>query len=257
MVDAIAPLSFTPGLFDTAAIQIAEAQAQAAVAHTDPVVFLTEIAKKNDEANAHALDKTPPAPTSDVFNNSLLNVDPDVGQILDPTIDPSSFSAFQFSAGLTPAPTADSLRAQQLQDAATLQKDAVLLEEAAHATNHIPLTANASTVDLSVEAQGVVDGTRALTSAQLAQIGQLLQPIANAPLTPALLQHIEAQLAAQQNPIRLSLNTLALAMSFIAGMEPSSYHEIETIAAADDMEVTVEPALPIDRVAVEDSAILL
>ena len=66
-----------------------------------------------------------------------------------------------------------------------------------------------------------------------------------------------AQLAAQQNPIRLSLNTLALAMSFIAGMEPSSYHEIETIAAADDMEVTVEPALPIDRVAVEDSAILL
>ncbi|NBX02480.1 MAG: hypothetical protein EBR02_00150 [Alphaproteobacteria bacterium] len=265
MTDPIAAITSQPttGPFDTAAMQIAMAQAQAAAAHTNQLAFLKEIAKSNDETNAHALDGTPAtAPTEALFGSGLLNLPASEDPNIDPSADPTTLSLFtQFGADMTSA-TSDSVKAHQLHDMAVLQKDTELLEQAAYDKNHIPMNNNASTVDLSLQAQSIaqggttsINGSAAANSAQLAQLAAIVQPIANDQLTEALLQHIQAQLIAQQNPIQLNLNTLTLAMNFIASLQPSTYHTIENVVTQTDNKI-VAPITPIAAIGVENMAIL-
>jgi|GEM_PF-5387564 len=243
MADPISSATDTAGPFDTAQMQIAMAKAQAAAANANETAFLQEIAKANDEANAHALDPQPvPA------NNNLPGADPFGEPVADP-------SAFLTEFGAEPA----SSEAQQLHDIALLEKDAAFLEEAEDKHSHAPLGSRATTVDLTPEAQNIVNvssitDSETLTPTQLTQISDIIRPLGNAPLTPALLQQIQAQLAAAQNPIQLSLNTIARAMNFIAGMQTSPNHAVENAAIPNDNEV-VTPVSAIDRGGVEDSAI--
>lgn len=264
MIDLIAPISSQSlsGPFDTAAMQIAMARAQAIAAHTNELAFLQEIAKSNDENNAHALDDTSPAaPTETLLGNGLLNLPASEDPNIDPSADPTTLSLFsQFGADMT-STTSDSVKAHQVHDMAVLQKDVILLEQAAYDKNHIPMNDNASTVDLSLQAQSIaqggvipMNGLAATNSAQVAQLAAIVQPIVHDPLTMSLLQHIQAQLAAQQNPIRLNLNTITLALNFIASLQPSTYRTIENVVTQPDSKI-VAPILPIDAVAVEDSAI--
>ncbi len=260
MVDAIPPILTASGTFDTAAMQIAMAKAQAAANHVNEAVFLSEIAKSNDIANAKALDGTvQPLPTDNLFTNSLLNVDPAADPALDPTIDPSSFSIYLASKDFTNLTTSDSIKAQQLHDFGVLQKDAESLEKAAATDNHIPLGHSASTVDLSIEAQNIISEIATFspnnivpTQAQLAQIAGVVQPVTDEPLTATLLDHIQAQLNAAQNPIRLSLNTLAVAMNYIAAMQPATNHMVDNAPELVDKPAEVAPVRKTYEVAVED-----
>lgn len=239
-----------PGPFDTAAMQIAQARA-----HANEEAFLREIAKTNDESNAHALDEVDTAPPTQSFFSAAL---PDTDPQADPAADPTTLALFSIF-GEEGVSSDNKLKAQQLHDSAVLQKDMALLEEAANENSPLPLGDGASTVDLSPQAQDIISGLSAdalsLTPAQLAQLGDIIQPVADEPLTPALLQHIQSQLAANgQNPVALSLHTLTLAMNFIASMQPSSHHQVGHIVPKVNHQI-VAPVAAIDKVAVEDSAI--
>ena len=244
-----------------AAMQIAQARARAAAAHTNETAFLQEIARTNEETNAHALDRpAATAPRDPALGTAGSNLD----TFGNPTTAPSNLTFLtELGSNAANAASGDSAKAQQLHDLGMLQKDAVLLEEGGNTNNHIPLGSSASTVDLSPAAQSIANAGAAasttadtpLPSMQLAQMSSILQPLANEPLTPALLQQIQSQLTAGQNPLQLSLTTLALAMNLIAGMQTSPNHAMEnTFTTVDDH--SVAPVLAIDKVAVEDSAIL-
>ncbi|MDX1975573.1 MAG: hypothetical protein SFT92_07875 [Rickettsiales bacterium] len=263
------------GPFDTAAMQIALAKAHAAAGNGTEETFLREIAKSNEETNAHALDSTnsSPPPANNGFDNALLGVDPDAepvadpltGPFIDPSIDvPEDPLAFLTEMGSdTPTvATNGTLNSQQLHDLSILQRDAELLEEAANENTPIPLGNGASTVDLSQQAQDIVsetaapiDETAPISEAQLSRIATILQPVANEPLTPALLEQLQTQLNIAQQSTQLSLNTMIRAMNFIAGMQTSLHQAIEPSILPTNREVTVMPATAIDRAAVEDSAI--
>jgi len=257
MVDSI---TATTGPFDTAAMQITQAQAHAATTHANEVAYLQEIVKTNDATNAQALDSTTATPPPDPFlTNDLFNLD----AFGNPTAAPSNLAFLtEFDSTVANSPTSDSIKAQQLHDMGILQRDAVLLQDAAIANSHIPLNTGASTVDLSLPAQGLINGSTIastnspapLTPTQLTQIGNILQPIANQPLTPSLLEQIQTQLIVGQNPIQLSLSTITLAMNLIAALQPSPYHLVENTPTNIDSQV-VTAVTAVDKVAVEDSAI--
>lgn len=248
MVDSITSLALTSGPFDTAELQIAQALAQAATAHTNALAYLREVAKANDAANAHALDTRVVAPV-DTYGNL--------------TLAPSNLTFLtEFTPPLPSLVASDISNAQQLHDMGILQRDAVLLEETLNVSHPIPLSSGASTVDLSVAAQGASLGvarvsasiSAVFTPAQLTHISSILKPIANVPLTPKLLLKIQSQLSAGPSPMQLSLNTIALAMNLIAGMQPSPYHSVETVFNTEDHSV-VAPVSAIDAVAAEDMAL--
>jgi hypothetical protein len=254
MADPFTSVTATSGPFDTAAMQIALAQAQAAADHSNQLAFLREIAAANDDANAHALDSTITVPATDTFlSNGLLNLDPTI----DPAADPATLSLFsQFGADST---TEGSIKAQQLHDFAVLQKDAQLLEEAANENTPLPLSSGASTVDLSLQAQSIVAGTNvdllgALTAAQLAQAAAIIQPIADQTLTPELLQQIQTQLAAAQNPMQASISNLAFIFNYIAAMQPNPTRVMENTLPKANTQL-IAPVSAVARVAEEDSAI--
>lgn len=248
MVDFITPTA--PGPFDTAALQLAQAHAQAAATNSNQEAYLREIAKINEEANACALTgAAEERPEDNFFNNSLLNLDP----ALAPTDEPSILSIFnEVDAD---AAVDESIKARQLE---ILQKDAALLEEAANENNHIPLSSNASTVDLSPEVLGLVDALSAdaandptaLTPAQLARISETLQPVANEPLTPALLQQIQAQL-----PMPLNLYLISFAMNITAGTQANPYHMIENRLTPNNAVARVTPIAAIGDIALDGSMI--
>ncbi len=137
-----------------------------------------------------------------------------------------------------------------------MQKDAELLEEAANENRHPPLSNSASTVDLSVEARGLVEGNSSpaanasLTQSQLTRITNAIEPFANRPLTPAIAQQIQAQLATGPNPIQLSMNTIYLAMSLIASMQPSANHSLESTFSSKGNNMVVKPVVAIGRAAI-------
>lgn len=152
---------------------------------------------------------------------------------------------------------------EQLQAASILQKDVASLEEAANLTA-VPLSANTTTVDLSIEAQNIVNGLAPppvvatpapLTNLQLAQIGEVLQPAANQPLTPELVTQIQTQLNKGQNSVQLSLDMILQVMNYMAGLQNAASRLAEVKVEARDRTV-INPVSPIDRVAAEDSTIL-
>ncbi len=156
------------------------------------------------------------------------------------------------------------LTPQQLQEIGILQQDVLKLEEAEAFTLGIPLTSDATTVDLSLKAQNLAatgavptasdtsqanataststtaqanatTGNSQFTEAQLQKLGLILQPFANLPLNSNLLIQIQAQLTASQfNSQQLSLSTIFLALSYMAGYQAglrfkttTSYHPDE------------------------------
>lgn len=270
MTDPITLISGTTGPFDTAAMQIALANAQADAVNTSALALLQEVANTNDTFNADALGAAGAnvtAPTNNLFTNSLLSVDTSgtatttpADPFTNPFITPD-ITAFptEFGSDSATAISSGSVKAQQLHDLGVLQKDAAQLEEAANASNPVPLGSAASTLDLSPAAQGIV-GRNAVASvngfaplpAQLAQLSAILQPVANEPLTAALLQQIQEQLTAAQNPMQLSLN--AIVMSFIAAAQPNPSHEAVTTVSKVNAHM-VAPVAAIDGVAIEGSAI--
>ena len=168
----------------------------------------------------------------------------------------------EVSTNPTSATIGGNLTSQQLQEIGVLQQDALRLEDAAFVSNHIPLTNTATTVDLSLAAQGIAQvGTitpaQPLTAAQLAQIAQIIAPFLNEPLTPALLLQMQTQLNANQpNPIQLNMNILLLVQNFIGSFQAAQYKPAETKVAANENTETVAPVESVDRVAIEDNAIL-
>ena len=229
MVDSISAIQTTP--LDTPAMQFARASHAA---------FISEIVQAEIENNVSAID----APF--FVNQGLLEFNA-------PTL-----ALFNETVGADPASatiTGD-LTAEQLQEIAILRQDIAGLEEAANASNHIPLTTAASTLDLSLEAQAIADGSTIVptvnnpTPLQLEQLGAIFAPVANAPLTSPVLLQIQAQLTpAGLSPQLLSLNSIFLAQNYLSGVRKASNLE-------SDNKEKVAAISAIDRVAVEDSAIL-
>jgi hypothetical protein len=264
MVDSVGFIPAAAGPFDTATMQIVQAQAQAAFDHTNMLAFLKEIARINEETNAQALNSTTSPPVKDFLSGALLNLDPALDPSIDPSADPAVLPLFsQFGTDLKSTETSASVQAQQRHDAAILQKDAQLLEAAANDNSYTPLGSSASTLDLSVNAQNIVDGTATVYSLeslfsaerQLMNIGAMLRSVADEPLTPSLLQRIQSQLTAGQNPLQLSLNTMIVAMNFIAGMQSGGAHAARGNGMPDDKEMTVSSISSIERAAIENGAV--
>ena len=246
-----------PPSSDVAAMQ----HAQISAANTaNNAAFLSEIVQANLETGVAAFD-----PRQANTPNDFSSGDPLL------SLDTPSLSLFNEIGG-DPRSTniTGNLTAQQMQAIGILLKDEQGLEEAANLISPIPLTSGATTVDLSVEAQNIAFGLNTvapagalpppLTPTQLEQIGAILAPLANAPLTQPLLLQIQAQLTATGlGPLQFSLSTLVLVMNYMAAMQPAATHvtaENKNERVESEDEETVAPAASIDRVAVEDNAIL-
>jgi hypothetical protein len=165
------------------------------------------------------------------------------------------------------------LTSEQLQEIAVLQADALKLEQASLLSSSLPLANSAATVDLSLEAQEIVLGNGnnlnnlaaginsngGLTQAQLDEIAQVVAPFINEPLTPELLLRIQAQLANSRivNPTQLSLSTLILVQSYLAGLQPAPASVTQANAEADYEEPgRVNPVAATVKVAAEDVSII-
>ena len=169
------------------------------------------------------------------------------------------------------------LTTQQLQAIGILQEDAQKLEEAAGLTLSTPLAEAAATVDLSLEAQNIADGlipsqslsadaqiaagtNTVLTTAQLQQIGTVLAPLANQPLTQDLFIQLQTQVAnAGFSPLQFSLRTIFLALQYIAEILPATPETIARsgVKATEEMdsEMTVVPVSDVGATAVENDAL--
>jgi len=236
--------------------------AQIQLALTEALTASSQTTQATNEANnnsflpaitqAAADSVLPSTPNGFSVVDSLLNIDT-------PTL--SLFNEVGTSP-TNPNLTGD-FTTQQLQEVGILKADALALEETANVSTPIPLTGAASTVDLSVQAQAIANGAAPvtpLTAAQLGQIGAILTPLANAPLTPSLVLQIQAQLTASElSPLQFNLNTIQLVMSYMAGLQAAP---IDAMNAAKMSNVANEnvaidaPVSALDKVAVEDSAIL-
>lgn len=237
----------TNGQFDTAALQLAQGRARAIAANSNEEAFLREISRGNDAVNSSTLVTTDIQDGNDIFANNNL---PNFSSSAEPAISPSTLALFsQLGSELS----TDSLKAQQLHELGILQKDAELLEEAANENRHPPLSNSASTVDLSIEARDLVNGNPppssniSLTQSQLTRITNAMEPFANRTLTPAIAQQIQVQLATGPNPIQLSMNTIYLAMSLIASMQPSTSYSLENTFTSRGNNIIVKPVVAIGR----------
>lgn len=242
MVDTLITFQPLAGPFDTALLQLTQARAQALAANANEVAFLQALADNNEQTNARLLS----SPDTSAPTDALLGTPPDA----ETPGDHETLTLFSvFGKDISNPANSDEVKAQQLHDLGILQRDVALLELAAHTENHIPLGTDASTVDLSPEAQTIVQSTSGvsasademLTPQQLSNISEILQPFAHQPLTPTLLQSIQAQLAAQHHHIHLSLNMLAQVMGHIGGMQSSPYHLPDTSPTWDEQGGAVAP----------------
>jgi len=231
--------------------------------------FLAASVENDVLSSSGLLSTTTPAATqNDAFlNEGLLSTNTETLSLLNGI-------GSEFVTGQIPA----DLTSQQLHDLGILKEDVLKLEEAATLSATLPLTAGTTTVDLSAEAQvlanalvGVNNVTNAngavaaaanvpvpLTPQQVQQAAAILAPLANQPLSAALLAQIQTQLATQISPLQFNLNTLFFVMSYIAAMQPASVNAVHTeheeIVANTDEDVA--PVASTDKVAEEDSAIL-
>ena len=245
MTDSISAIQAAP--LNTLAMQLAQASNAAYIAE------IVQAAVENSLLTSSAGQVKQPV---DVLANrfpaeGLLNMDTPTLTLLNTIvgIDPTS-------ANIT-----GNLTAEQIQEIGILQQDMLGLEAAASAVDHSVLTTAATTVDLSLEAQAIASGATAassvavnasvsLTPVQLQQLSAIFAPIANQPLTPTLLLQIQNQLtAAGLSPQLLSLNAIFLAQNYMAGEKRANNSNNAN-------EQTVAAVSPVDRVAVEDSAIL-
>lgn len=155
--------------------------------------------------------------TDVVANESLINLDTTTFLLLNKTI--SDLGVTGIGGNLT---------SRQVEASDILQQDVLGLEEAAIAPRLRALTNEASTVDLSPQAQAIAsspvavsptassDGLPALAAAQLQKFSAIIAPLANLPLTSTLLQQIQIQLAAAQLPAQLlTLNSIFLVQNYL------------------------------------------
>jgi len=246
---------------NTPAIQFALATSVQANAANN-AAFLTEIAQTVVSNDLQLLDNNQATTPLDVSTNEgLLSLNTPALSLLN-------------EIGANPGSTnsTGNLTTQQLQEIGILLKDEQGLEAAANLGSNIPLAGGVTTVDLSVAAQAIVDGVSTaapgnapnpLITTQLGQIGAILAPLVNEPLTQPLFLQLQAQLtAAGVSPQQFSLNTIFLVMSYIAAMQPAPIAAVidanknSQVKVESKDEETVAPAVSVDRVAVEDSAIL-
>ena len=263
MTDSISTIHAPPPAIDTPAVQYAHASTHPAAAKTDAVANATLI---NQMAVASAENA---AITNDILmlGNTQANTQADLyaheGVV---NLDTTTFLLLNnLSASLGAGTIGGNLTAEQLQASDILQQDVLGLEQAAQSTTHIALTDAASTVDLSLAAQSIASGVstvasvntviptsdlNALTPTQLKQLSDILAPVANQPLTQALLTQIQSQLAAiQVLPQQLTLSTIFLVQNYMAG-------EHTTNSSIQKKKETVAPVGSIDKVASEDVAII-
>ena len=269
MTDSITPIQTATQPIDTPAMQFAHASALAASnqANEANIVFLTDIAQAEVANYLSVLDGSPPnAQTNVAANDSLLSTD---------NLTLSLFNELVTTP--TKSSTITGLTSEQMQEISILQHDALALETTTTITNPIPLTTAASTVDLSTAAQSIANGVSTVapastviaaatatpvatvapannvttpTPVQLQQIAAIIAPVADQPLNQALLLQIQAQaLLAGISPQLLSMSAIFLAQNYLAG--------VHTVANTDNTnEEIVTPVSSIDRVAIEDSAII-
>jgi len=248
MVDSITAIQSAPPPGDTPA-----AQFSARTHHAVDPAFLAEIVQEEITSDLLNIgDSQTTAQINASANDGLLNLNTSTFALLGET-------------GTSPG----NLTAQQIQELSILQQDVLGLEEAANATATLPLASGATTVDLSVGAQNIANGVNtvavagalnSLTSAQLGQAAAILGPVANQPLTPNLLAQIQSQLTtAGAPPPQLNLNTIFMVLSYVATLQPVSNDAIKAgkiISAETTEKASIAPVSRLDRVAVEDSAIL-
>jgi len=242
-----------------------QALSQAQISAFLPFITFDQTANLAAPANSNESDQFAPllqqssTPVSDnIFvNDTLLSLNtPILSLFNDIRAQPGSASG------------TGNLTTQQIQDLNVLQQDIELLEEASLLTSPTLLANNTTTVDLSARAaelallnansNGNTQTEATLTAAQIQQAAAILQPLANQPLTPALLVQIQARLTATDvNPLGLTLNNLFMIMGTIASMQTAQTQTKANNAsdASTDTE-TVAPVGAVDRVAIEDSRIL-
>jgi len=261
MAESVTLVQATSPPIDTPAAQLALAASANANAANN-AAFLTEIAQTVVSNDLQLLDNNQTTTQPDVpANEGLLSLNTPALSLLN-------------EIGTAPGSTniTGNLTTQQLQDIGILLKDEQGLEAAANLSSNIPLASGVTTVDLSVEAQAILNGIstaipvnalNSLTTTQLGQIGAILAPLANEPLTQSLLLQIQAQsTAAGLNPLQFNLSTIVLVMNYMAAMQPAPIAAVidanknSQIKVESKDEETVAPASSIDVVAVEDSAIL-
>jgi len=218
-------------------------------------ILLADLAPPTAQSSGDALATSTGDAQANITDEALLNLN---------LLPPSLFNEVPDATTTNSGP----LTSQQLQEIAILQEDALKLEEASSLVTNIPLTNNSTTLDLSLIAQEIAAANSnvplststpgLLTTAQLQQIAQIITPFLNEPLTPAILLQIQTQLAANQINVSLfSLNAIFLVQNYIVNMQATQNDAIRTNKKADSSSVSmVNPVSSIDKVAVEDSAIV-
>lgn len=248
--------------FDGRAVQFAQTQALAASTSTNEAnnsSFLAAIsqASEGDAPNNNAQPALTEAELNAAEGAGLLSLSSPALSVL------NEFGSDPRTANIT-----GNLTTQQLQSLGVLQEDAARLEAAGALSVTTPLTGAATTVDLSVQGQDVADGilpasqiagNATLSTQQLQQLGNLLAPLANQPLTQPLFLQIQAQVAnAGFSPLQFSLRTIFLVLQYIGGLLPPSDEAVKaakTEVIAEEAVEVVMPATSVDAVATEDMAI--
>lgn len=247
MADSSAAIQSRPPVFNQAALQLAQTG----------LLVNTQQNRIDENGFLQAL------PTN--IDNDFITTQPDFSDGL-LNLNAQTIKIFN-EINLEGANNNGKLNAQQLQEIAVLQADALKLEEAAFISSNLPLANSAATIDLSFKAQEIVIGISnnlsvnpsELTQAQLQEVANIVAPFANEALTPELLARIQVQLANSRivNPTQLSLSTLILVQSYLAGLQQAPNSTIQ-----DSSEVSYEdsgrvnPVSATDKVGAENIAIL-
>lgn len=254
------------------------------VAVVDPqAVQLNQAAQLSQHINASTSDifvnaLNSPAHATDTTHagvNAELNTAEGAGLL---ALNSSSLAALnEFGTDPRNASVTGALTPQQLHGIDILREDAARLEEASVLTAHTPLEEAATTVELSAQAQGIAGGflptpalsadaqivagtNTVLTTAQLAQIGRVLAPLANEPLSAELFTQIQTQVAnAGFSPLQFSMRTIFLALHYVAGLLPHTQEASSkgAVRATEDMdtEMTVQPVSATQAAAVDNDTL--
>ncbi len=279
MSETVSAVPAPSPVFDPQSVQLAQAaQLANSVDASNSASFLAAV---NHASTADTTTPTSPAAPSRLDANAQASVNAELNTaegagLLNLSTDSLSLLN-EFGTEPRNASVTGNLTTQQLQSIGILQEDAVRLEEAAGLTLHTPLAEAATTVDLSLTAQGIADGilpsqqlsanaqvaagiNTTLTTTQLQQIGTILAPLANQPLTEPLFIQLQTQVAnAGFSPLQFSLRTIFLALQYVAGLLPAS-SEANAKAAVKateemDTEMTVQPVSSVGAAAVENDTL--
>ncbi len=238
MVQPIAPIA--PAIA-TPPVQPVQNPAQTAPTNTGNASFISAFEQAATLQDEEDILNIGDASTTDISgsDNSVLD-----GTIL-ANLSPQALTILS-EANTNISTNADgNLTPVQLEEIATLQSDAQMLNLTGDETFNNDIALLGDNINLSTQAVNILNGidpgagigvVNTLTTAQLQQLAGIITPFINAPLTQTTLTQLQNALtAAGFNPSQLSLQTIFLSMNFVAELAPIVPADAEQQALNDEI----------------------